>query len=297
MMQLISSAIKEALGGIKANKEAYLITIGITAISMTIFGIFLIAYYNMEVIVNKWREKFQFVVYLQDNISKKDMKNLKNHFSAIEGIDRYIYVSKDEALKKFKKRLNQNQTILDNLDVNPLPASFEIKFKRKYRQYNNIKSIAGEVIKFKGIESIEFGEGWLERIETILFFLKFIVWVVGSLICVGVIFIVSNTIKLSLYARKSEIEIMQLVGATDRFIKGPFLLEGILQGFFGAILSLVILYVFYVMFIENLQTLSFFIGSQSFSFIPLPVITYIILSGALIGCVGSYISLKKFLNN
>ena len=297
MMQLISSAIKEALGGIKANKEAYLITIGITAISMTIFGIFLIAYYNMEVIVNKWREKFQFVVYLQDNISKKHMKNLKRHFSTIEGIDRYIYVSKDEALKKFKKRLNQNQTILDNLDVNPLPASFEIKFKRKYRQYNNIKSIAGEVIKFKGIESIEFGEGWLERIETILFFLKFIVWVVGSLICVGVIFIVSNTIKLSLYARKSEIEIMQLVGATDRFIKGPFLLEGILLGFFGAILSLVILYVFYVMFIENLQTLSFFIGSQSFSFIPLPIIACIILFGVLIGCVGSYISLKKFLNN
>ena len=297
MMQLISSAIKEALGGIKANKEAYLITIGITAISMTIFGIFLIAYYNMEVIVNKWREKFQFVVYLQDNISKKHMKNLKRHFSTIEGIDRYIYVSKDEALKKFKKRLNQNQTILDNLDVNPLPASFELKFKRKYRQYNNIKSIAEEVIKFKGIESLEFGEGWLERIETILFFLKFIVWVIGSLICIGVIFIVSNTIKLSLYARKSEIEVMQLVGATDRFIKGPFLLEGILQGFFGAILSLVILYVFYVMFIENLQTLSFFIGSQSFSFIPLPIIACIILSGALIGCVGSYISLKKFLNN
>ena len=297
MMQLITSTIKEALAGIKANKEAYLITIGTTAISMSIFGLFLVVYFNMQGMVKKWREKFQIVVYLQDNVTQKDMNKLKSHFSSLQEIDEYYYVSKDEALGKFRKRLNRNQTILDNLDINPLPASFELKFKKKYRHYKKIKSIAEDVNKYKGIESLEFGEGWLERIETILFFLKFIVFGIGGLVCIGIIFIISNTIRLSLYARKEEIEIMQLVGATDWFIKGPFLLEGILQGFFGAILSLSILYGFYKMFIANLQTSNFFIGSQSFLFIPPLAITDMILSGILIGCVGSYISLRKFLNN
>ncbi len=297
MIQLIGSALKEALEGIKANKEAYLITIGTTAVSMSIFGIFLIVHFNIQGMVKKWRENFQVVVYLQDNITKKDMKKLKSYFSSVQEIDEYLYVSKDQALKKFKKRLARNQTILDNLDVNPLPASFELKLKKKYRHYEKIKSIAEDVNKFKGIESLEFGEGWLERIETILFFLKFIVLAIGGLICIGIILIISNAMKLSLYARKDEIEIMQLVGATDWFIKGPFLLEGILQGFFGAILSLIILYGFYEMFIDSLQTSRFFIGAQSFLFITPRDIAYIILSGVLIGYVGSYVSLRKFLNN
>ncbi len=297
MIQSLGTALKEALGGIKANKEAYLITIGTTAVSMSIFGIFLVVYFNMQGVVKKWRENFQVVVYLQDNITKKDMEKLKSFFSSSREIDENLYVSKDQALKKFRKRLAHNQTILDNLDVNPLPASFELKLKKKYRHYKKIKSIAEDVNKFKGIESLEFGEGWLERIETILFFLKFVVLAIGGLISIGIILIISNAIKLSLYARKEDIEIMQLVGATDWFIKGPFLLEGILQGFFGAILSLIILYGFYEIFIDNLQTSIFFIGTQSFLFIPPWDIAYIILSGVLIGYAGSYVSLRKFLKN
>ncbi len=297
MIQLIGRAFKEALDGIKANKEAYLITIGTTAVSMSIFGIFLVVHFNIQGMVNKWRENFQVVIYLQDNIAKKDLKKLKSYLSSMQKIDKYLYVSKDQALKKFRKRLDRNQTILDNLDVNPLPASFELKLKNEYRNYKEIKSIAQDVKKFKGIESLEFGEGWLERIETILFFLKFIVLAIGGMICIGIILIISNAIKLSLYARKDEIEIMQLVGATDWFIKGPFLLEGILQGFLGAILSMIILYGFYEMFIDNLQTSRFFIGARSFLFIPPRDIAYIILSGALIGYAGSYVSLRKFLNN
>lgn len=297
MIQLISSALKEALDGIKANKEAYLVTIGTTAVSMSIFGIFLVIYFNMQMMVKTWREKFQVVVYLQDNISKDNMDAMKTYFSSIPEIDGYSYVSKDEALKRFRKRLDRNRTILDGLDVNPLPASFELKIKKEHRYYKKIKSIAGGVNKLKGIENLEFGEGWLERIETILFFLKFIVLAVGGLICLGIIFIISNAIKLSLYSRKDEIEIMQLVGATDWFIKVPFILEGILQGFFGALFSLMFLYVFYEMFINNLQTSSFFIGIQSFLFIPPMVIIYIVLAGILIGCMGSYISVRRFLKN
>ena len=297
MIQLIGRACKEALEGIKANKEAYLITIGTTAVSMSIFGIFLVVHFNIQGMVKKWRENFQVVVYLQDTIAKKELKKLKSYLSSMQKIDKYLYVSKDQALKNFRKRLDRNQTILDNLDVNPLPASFELKLKNEYRNYKEIKSIAEDVKKFKGIESLEFGEGWLERIETILFFLKFIVLAIGGLICIGIILIISNAMKLSLYARKDEIEIMQLVGATDWFIKGPFLLEGILQGFFGAILSLIILYGFYEMFIDSLQTSRFFIGAQSFLFITPRDIAYIILSGVLIGYVGSYVSLRKFLNN
>jgi cell division transport system permease protein len=193
--------------------------------------------------------------------------------------------------------LDNNKTILDNLDVNPLPASFELKLKKNFRNYNKIKALANNISKLKGVESLEFGEGWLERVETIVFFLKLIATAVGGMICMGIVFIVSNSIKLSLYARKDEIEIMQLVGANDWFIKGPFIIEGMLQGFLGVILSLAILFGFCKALIAGLQSSSFFIGFQSFLFIPPMVVFYMILSGILIGCVGSFISLGKFLNN
>lgn len=296
-MRFIIYTIKEALEGIKANKEAYMLTIGITAISMTILGIFLIVFFNLQGMVNKWRENFQIVVYLNDSASKNNIKAMKKYFASRKEIENYSFVSKDKALEKFKKRLNRNQSILENLDKNPLPASFDLKIKRKYHNYEKIKSIAEEVNKLKGIESLEFGEGWLEKLETVLYFLKFIVFGVGGLIYIGVIFIISSTMKLSLYARKDEIEVMQLVGATDWYVKGPFLLEGMFQAFIGALICLAILSGLHKMFIAKLQTSSFFIGAQSFLFLPPDIINYIIVSGILIGFLGSFISLRKFLNS
>lgn len=295
MIKFISHSIKEALEGIKANKEAYLIAIATTAVSMAIFGIILIVFFNFHELAKTWREKIQIVIYLKDGITKKELNTLKSYFVSSQEIDGYFYISKKEALVKFRKRLNNNQTILDNLNINPLPASFELKLKKNYRNYSKIKNIAGSIRKLGGVESLEFGEGWLERLETILFFLKLIALVVGGMICIGIVFIVSNTIKLSLYARKDEIEIMQLVGANDWFIKGPFLIEGIFQGFLGVILSLALLYGFCKAFIAGLQTSSLFIGFQSFLFIPPMIVFYMILSGILIGFAGSFISLGKFL--
>jgi len=297
MMHAISSSIKEVLEGLKANKEGFLITTLTIAISMAIFGIFLIVFFNLHEMVGKWREKFQIVVYLNDDIPKKELNNLKGFLKSRQEIEKILFISKEEALVKFKKRLNNLKTIMDNLESNPLPASFELKLKKKYRNFDTIKTIAEGLKKFKGVEDLEYGEIWLERLETILFFLKFIVIAIGGFICLGIIFIISNTIKLSLYSRKDEIEIMQLVGATDWFIKRPFLLQGMIQGLLGVILSLSILYGFYLACIINLQTSDFFVGYQSFLFIPPSILGCLIALGLLIGCLGSYISLRKFLNN
>ncbi len=297
MMHAISASIKELLEGLKANKEGFLITTLTTAISMAILGIFLIVFFNLHEMVGKWREKFQIVVYLNDDIPKKELNNLKSFLKSRQEIEKFLFISKEEALVKFKKRLNNLKTIMDNFDNNPLPASFELALKKKHRNFDTIKTIAADLKKFKGVEDLEYGEIWLERLETILFFLKFIVIAIGGFICLGIIFIISNTIKLSLYSRKDEIEIMQLVGATDWFIKRPFLLQGMIQGLIGVILSLLILYGFYLAFIINLQTSDFFVGYQSFLFIPPLILGCLIALGLLIGCVGSYVSLRKFLNN
>ena len=297
MMHAISSSIKEVLEGLKANKEGFLITTLTIAISMAIFGIFLIVFFNLHEMVGKWREKFQIVVYLNDDIPKKELNNLKGFLKSRQEIEKILFISKEEALVKFKKRLNNLKTIMDNLDNNPLPASFELKLKKKHRNFDTIKTIAADLKKFEGVEELEYGKIWLERLETILFFLKFIVIGIGGFICLGIIFIISNTIKLSLFSRKDEIEIMQLVGATDWFIKRPFLLQGMIQGLLGVIFSIAILYGFYLAFIINLQTSNFFVGYHSFLFIPPSVLGFLIVLGMLIGCVGSYISLRKFLKN
>lgn len=297
MIQFIGFTVKEALKGIKANKEAYFITITTTAISISIFGIFLIVFFNLHEMVKEWRERFQIIIYLKDDITQTEAGLLKSYFISRKEIKEYYYVTNEEALKKFRKRLSSNSSILENLNINPLPASFELKLKEKYRNYSNIKNIAKSINKLNGIEDIEFGEGWLEGLETALLFLKLLAFAIGGLVCIGIVFIVSNTIKLSVYARREEIEIMQLVGATNWYIKGPFIFEGIIQGFLGTILSLVMLYGLYLAANASLQSFNFVIGTPSLIFIPPLVINYMLFSGLLIGCVAGFLSLRKFLKS
>ncbi len=296
LLRYISRSFREAIVSIKNNRGINLITIGTFTISMTIMGGFLIVYVNFNAVINKWSERVQLVIYLKDDLPIKDLDEIKKKIFSDSRVEKYTYISKDEALRAFRKRLKDNSGILDGLDTNPLPASFIVTLKDDLMESDYLKRLAKRIEGLKGIEDTEFGEGWIERFETVTLFLRFVIIAIGGLLTIGLIFVTSNTIRLSLYSRQDEIEIMKLVGATNWFIRGPFMIEAMIQGLLGVLLSLVLLFIIYRLILFRFEySVAILTGFAHISFIPIEMTTCMILAGIIIGCTGSMISVGRFL--
>lgn len=288
-------AFTEAAANIRDNKETSLIAIFTISVAITILGLFLLVYFNLDNLLRGWSEKLQLVVYLQDGIQESGLKNVENMIREEKRIWRWDYLSKDGAMAAFKARLKDKSAILEGLDSNPLPASFNIYFKEDYRNYEEIKLLAEKFSAAPGVEDVDYGGGWILRFEAAIFFLKIFITAVGGLLVIGIITIISNTIRLSVYSRSDEIEIKKLVGATRWFIQAPFLIEGTIQGISGVLLSLVFLLLFYGYFLLRLASGSQLFMGVSVVFFPGKLIVLLILLGAVMGGTGSFLSLRKLM--
>lgn len=289
-------AFKGAFTSIRVNRGLTAITVGTIGISITLFGIFFLIFINLQKAATDIGKKIKLVVYLEDNISLPQLESIKKNIASYSEIERFIYVSKEDALSNFRNRLMDKKTILDGLGSNPLPASFVIEIKENFRTLDNLDSIARRFSAMEGIEEVEYGKEWIDRFETIMAFLKLGMTSVGGILAVGLIFIISNTIRLSIHSRIDEIEIMKLVGATNRFISGPFIIEGIIQGFLGAIISIILLTGIYKIFMNRLSySVMLIFGLSEISFIQYRVMIEICISGISLGFIGSLVSLGKIL--
>lgn len=285
----------EAAANIRDNKETSLIAIFTISVAITILGLFLLVYFNLNNVLRGWSEKLQLVVYLKDDIQESGLKKVEGMIRDEGKIWKWEYLSKDDALRAFREKLKDKSAILEGLDGNPLPASFNIYFKEDYRNYEEIKLLAEKFSAAQGVEDVDYGGGWILRFEAAIFFLKIFITAVGGLLALGLITIISNTVRLSVYSRHDEIEIKKLVGATRWFIQAPFLVEGIIQGMAGVFFSLGFLLIFYGYFLVRLATGSQLLMGVNVVFLPPKVVLLLVLLGALVGGTGSLLSLRKLM--
>ncbi len=288
-------AFIEAADSIKSNKETSLITLFTIAVAVSILGLFLLVYFNFSHLLRNWSEQLQVIVYLEDDIQKEDLKNIEVIIQSEERIWRWDYLSKKDALRTFQKQLKGKSNILEGLDSNPLPASFNIYFKEDFRNHEEIQQLAEEFSEIPGVEGVDYGGEWIARFEAAVLFLRIFITAVGGLLGMGLIAIISNTIRLSVYSRADEIEIKKLVGATRWFIQAPFLIEGVAQGIFGVLLALGLLFLFYLYFLIRLAANTQILMGISAIFIPTKILFLLLLMGGLIGGVGSFLSLGKLM--
>ena len=259
---------------------------------LIIVGMFLLISINSSLFLKNIESQLEIIVYLEDNISKGELNNLKNNFTSIDGIKEVKFVSKEEAYQRLLKSLGEQKDILNAIETNPLPASFEIQAKDP----KMIKQIANQIAKLKKVEEIEYGQEIAEKLLNFTYVFRRAGILILALLIFASILIISNIIKLTVYARRNEIEIMSLTGATSWFIKWPFIIEGFLQGFIAAILSIMILYNFYFFAINKVH--------QSIPFLPLvvddmdllPIGIAIVLLGSFVGILGSMFSVGKYLD-
>lgn len=284
--------IKEVYTSFKRNIWMTLASIFTVVLSLFILGFFSIVILNLNKMADTLESQVQISVYLKDDLSQEEVDETKETLSKIEGLEDIKFTTREEAMKNFKERLGDQQFLLDALDdTNPLPDSFSLTVTSPQQ----VKTIADTAAALDSVESASYSQDIINHLFNLTHLIRLIGVALIILLTGAAIFIISNTIRLTVFARRKEIAIMKYVGATDWFIRWPFLLEGICLGFIGGGLATIFLYIVY-----NQVTQEIYEAMAFFPLIPQhPFIDYIslaiLVAGIIIGALGSTISLKRFL--
>ena len=283
---------QEVFRSLKRNNWMSFASVGTVAVSLFVLGVFLILVLNMNRLAATLESQVQISVYLQDDIKQADREDLQQDIAHMQGIDSIRYVSRDEAKARLADRLGDQKYLLDALgDKNPLPDSFELTVVHP----DMVETAAKAIEHMNGVESAKYGQDVVEHLFDITRLMRIFGVALMVLLAGATIFIISNTIRLTVFARRKEIAIMKYVGATDWFIRWPFLIEGVVLGFVGGILAAIALRSFYAAMAAKIyNTLAFFPLMPQYPFMNYVTVT-IILSGMVVGAIGSTISLKRFL--
>ena len=284
--------IREVFISLRRNNWMSVASIGTVAVSLFIFGMFLMMVMNMNKLAENMESQVQINVYLLDKVDREQARDIEKDLKEIEGVESVGFVTKDEAMERFKDRLGDQKTLLDALDeTNPLPDSFEVTVTNP----DLVKTAAEKMEKLDGVECAKYGQDVMEHLFEITRLLRIFGFTLMLVLAFATLFIISNTIRLTVFARRKEIAIMKYVGATDWFIRWPFVMEGMVLGLFGSIIAAMVLRTAYTAMAEKVyDTLAFFplIPEQ-------PFLTYItiivVISGMVVGAIGSAVSIKKFL--
>lgn len=286
--------LRSVISNIQSNLLINLTALTTIIFTFVIFTIFLLLVINLSEFKRNWIERVHVLVYLEDKLNKESINTINNSLKVHPEISQVRFVSKEEALKSLNDSLEGQDGILEYLNSNPLPNSFEINIKPKFLKIESIENLINKIDKIKGITDIEYGQKWLERFNGFFYFLKITGMTIGAFLLISSLFIISNTIKLMVYSRRDEIEIMKLVGSTTRFIKIPFYIEGILHGVTGSAVSLLIVYIIYEIITFNIASgFNFYFGTNTFLFLNTYQFSIIIICGLILGLAGTFISLKS----
>lgn len=236
------------------------------------------------------------VFFLNKDLPAKELTSIEQQIRQSPLINEIKYVSAEEALSRFQKNFPELQEILKNLKTNPFPPSFEATLEDKAAATDEILSFISEMTRRKGIEDVQYNRAWVEKVQSLSRLAKAVGFFLGGILILASFFIISNVIKLNVFSRKNEIEILRLVGATNSFIRIPFLLEGISLGLMGSMVSLILLFFL-------IQLFPLYIGSSlgalqqllGFRYLSFSQSVGLLIGGAIIGFVGSLSSLSRFL--
>jgi cell division transport system permease protein len=284
----ITYTLKEGLLGFRRARLSMTISIMTIAISLFLLGLFALIYRNMNTIMQSFRDRIEMEAFLDESIGDQDYRGIEKRILAVAGVQGAAYISKQEAAEIFRKEFGED--INKVLDFNPLPASYKITLDPEYRNPDSARSIHRRLASIPGVDDIIYRRTLLELIEkrSRIFMLGSLL--IGVMLTTGAVFLVSNTIRLAIFSRRKIIDTMRLVGATQMFVRMPFVIEGLVQGIAGGSISALLLY-------GLLALASRFLGPDLSDFVLVEPTFYAIVvgTGLLLGLAGSLISIRKFL--
>jgi cell division transport system permease protein len=241
---------------------------------------------NMASLIDKTSEEMRLFVYLDDGLEQEVAQDIQRKLLGFRGIEEVSFISKDEALIEFREILGEESDLLDDLVENPLPDAFRVKPKQGYITSEFLASIAAATEDWEGVEEVRYGKKWFERGERLAKGIYIIDLAFGLIIFLSVIFVIYNTVRLTVLHRRTTIDVMKLVGATNAFIRVPFILEGALQGVAASLIAIALLTAIYTFSSKYLPGLVFMRYNALIGFV---------IFCAMLGAVGSYSAMRRFL--
>ena len=285
---------ERAIKDILENRFLNIVSIITIALSVFIVSVFGLLFLNVSDMMNAWEKGVRIMAYLTPDITKESLLEIEKKINGMYGVAEARFISKTEALALLKDQLKRQSSLLSDLKENPLPDAFEIRMRASSQSSETIEELAIRLESVPVVDEVEYGQKWLGRFSNLFDFFRITGYAIGCLFFMATVFIIANTIRLVLYSRREEIEIMRLVGATDNFIKIPFYIEGLIQGALGGIIGLVALSIAFALISSNIDQ-GFSPNFFHIRFFSVKVCFSILLCSMFIGWIGCYLSLKQFL--
>ncbi|MDD3267958.1 MAG: permease-like cell division protein FtsX [Syntrophomonadaceae bacterium] len=284
--------IKEAWKSLARNRILSIATVSTVAICILILGIAVLMILNAGNFMNRLESDVEMVAFLDKALTKSQISDIEEQIIGIGGIKSVDFVSKEMALKDLQKSFGGKEYDLGTtIGNNPLPNSYRIKADDPHK----VPNIAARVEKIHGVYKVNYGQGVVERLFTVTKWLRTISFAFIILLALGAIFLIATTIRLAIFARRKEIYLMKLIGATDWFIRWPFFIEGVLLGLCGGLIAIGVLATGYASLLGKIDAVYFLPLVRTASVLS-NIYLSLLLTGALLGVLGTYISLNRFLD-
>ena len=277
--------VREALKGLKRHRFSSLMTLLTITVSLVILEGFLVLTYNLKRGVDLFKERLGMEIFIDSSLSTEEIKNLQDRIGGLEEVDKAVFVSKQQAMNEFKAEFDQD--VVDIIGENPLPASIRIELAQSYRTAREVEKLETKILSFKGVEDVTYhGEifkivNQYSRVGMLIISALFLVVLLASIL------LITNTLRLTILSQKRLISIMQLVGATKGFIRRPYLFQGLFHGLTAGCIANGL--IFLIVQVVNTLYGEVLIFAEWLFLVPVSV-------GLCMGVTGSYIGVKKFLD-
>ncbi|MFN2447717.1 MAG: cell division protein FtsX [Vicinamibacterales bacterium] len=276
----------EAVASLRRSGRSATISIATIAVAFLTLGGFLVLLTNVEAAAARWAEAAEVSVYLEDTLSAESRAAIEQELRAMAAVADVVYVSKDDALRRFRENFPELSDIASGLDTNPFPASLEVRLRPENATADGGQSLAAIVSAQDGVVDVQFDQRWLTRVLAAVAAVRLFGLGMGAVLLTGAAFTVASVVRLSLVARRDELDIMELVGAPFAFVRGPFIAEGMLQGLAGALLALALLRFGYSMVVDRVGAgLTDLLGPGGLRFVGVSSAVLLIAAGLIVGAL------------
>ena len=279
-------ALREALAAVRRAPLLTALSAAMVALALYVVGLFALAAFNLHEALGTVEERVEVVVYVRDDARPGEIEALEEELLAMEEVASVRYVSKEAALAHASRDLPEFEELFRDLEVNPLPASVEVDLEPGFRNPTGVARVADRASIFPFVEDVRFGQEWVDRLHLLQRIGGIATGILGGAFAVVAALIIATAVRIALFARREEIYVMRLVGATNGFIRRPFLLEGALTGLTGGLLAAAFTYLSY----QSVSRAIF-----PLHWIPAEWVLAGVTGGALFGLIASGFALRRYM--
>jgi len=283
-------SFRSAFQSLRREKWINAISIFTVASSLLIITLVSLFLYNIDIATKRLPERFSMVAYLKDNLTKEQTGEIISSLGRRSEIVHLKYISKDEAMQELKQALTESSALLEGLDENPLTPSIEIRLQKEIVKSAAVKRLAEEIKEIPGIDNVYYGEEIAETVYLLKRSVQNMSMIIFVSIASGIVFIIYSAVNILFYRRKSEIEIIAILGATRGFIRTPFIIEGAFIGLAGGLLGALAALAFYFGITYNLSAAIPMLGALIF---PIEILFLLPAAGSILGITGSLIAVGR----